>query len=434
MLKLEKGKIYYEEIENHQYISEYDLIDTPHYIVITSNYFKKAGEKIKKENVKREASLEECHWLNCCIQADKFIPYEEAMKTFNQEPFCIELNSQEELDAIMSFYKEKGYEEYGNSHTYKKGYVVIIKPEYKEWQTAVSSSKNYPIKTLSELGIVVKPKSLVGRYLKALEDINVLNKGEFDLIYKEESNHVYCVKSACWSKNRFNIGGVFELMPEGFIPEEETSVLPEKWYCKRTKENSKILNKWNNENYKDSYAFCEKGEGCIYSDKEYCGVNLNNFGEDYIEITFEQFKKYVLKEDSVFPVEKIEKRIQELKQPLLTPKECYTEDVIEIGDEVEMISHNPIDGFGDVEVGDKGIVKSITIDRYIIDFPNHSEWAGLASELKLIKKASKSIFISKPVKSSNKPELIPIKVRNVSTFVPQKRIKTTIIKPKLITI
>jgi len=97
-----------------------------------------------------------------------------------------------------------------------------------------------------------------------------------------------------------------------------------------------------------------------------------------------------------------------------------------------MISNNPIDGFGEVEIGDRGIVTSIGTNRYIIDFPNHSEWAGLASELKLIKKASKSIFVSKPVKSSNKLELIPIKVRNVSTFVTPKRIKTTITKPKLI--
>lgn len=74
-------------------------------------------------------------------------------------------------------------------------------------------------------------------------------------------------------------------------------VLPEKWYCKRTKENSKILNTWNNIKY-DSHAFCEEGEGCMFSDKNYTGVDLTDYGE-YTEITFEQFKKYVLNKSKV---------------------------------------------------------------------------------------------------------------------------------------
>jgi len=218
-------------------------------------------------------------------------------------------------------------------------------------------------------------------------------------------------------------------------PKEETFVLPERWGIKVTKESKPFIRKYRESiNYKpydipDEYQYQNKN----------CGGDIVSG----TELTLEQFKKYVLKESQIDFVKFVDNRdtvfsdtisthAREIHLPLLTHKECYTEDVIEVGDTVEMISNNPIDGFGEVEIGDRGIVTSIGTNRYIIDFPNHSEWAGLASELKLIKKASKSIFVSKPVKSSNKLELIPIKVRNVSTFVTPKRIKTTITKPKLI--
>jgi hypothetical protein len=69
-------------------------------------------------------------------------------KDFNpnksEEPFAIQLHSQEELNAIMSFYKEKGYKMQGSSDYYSKDYVVYIEPKYKTWQTSVSNNRNYP--------------------------------------------------------------------------------------------------------------------------------------------------------------------------------------------------------------------------------------------------------------------------------------------------
>ena len=82
------------------------------------------------------------------------------LKTISEDVFCIELNSQKELDAIMDFYKQKGFKELGDSHDYRNDYVVFIKMKDKEWQTAVCNDWNYPVKTLSELGIEVKSKSL----------------------------------------------------------------------------------------------------------------------------------------------------------------------------------------------------------------------------------------------------------------------------------
>ena len=68
--------------------------------------------------------------------------------------------------------------------------------------------------------IEVKSKSLVGRYVKALRNINTLKKGDYDLILSEDSTLFQCEKSFSWSKSRFEEGD-FELMPEGFKPEEE---------------------------------------------------------------------------------------------------------------------------------------------------------------------------------------------------------------------
>lgn len=77
-------------------------------------------------------------------------------------------------------------------------------------------------------------------------------------------------------------------------------VLPEKWYVEVTEKNKKILNKFKLDKYK-----CEIGD--------YNYVDYNGFGyfkgnggcNDYTKITFDQFKKYVLKED-------IEENVQKL--------------------------------------------------------------------------------------------------------------------------
>lgn len=107
----------------------------------------------------------------------------------SEEPFAIQLNNQEELDAIMSFYKEKGYSMYGFSNYYHKGFVVYIKPEDKTWQTAHSNDRKYPFKTLSELGIKVNtnPKFVAGKWYKAS-----LKEGIFYLkLLKQEKNKIW---------------------------------------------------------------------------------------------------------------------------------------------------------------------------------------------------------------------------------------------------
>ena len=75
-------------------------------------------------------------------------------------------------------------------------------------------------------------------------------------------------------------------------------VLPEKWQIKRTEENHEIINNWMNNHHKDKITH---GITDYVSSKYFANnFNLNkivNIEEGVIEITFEQFKKYVLKDE-----------------------------------------------------------------------------------------------------------------------------------------
>ena len=127
-----------------------------------------------------------------------------------------------------------------------------------------------------------------------LNDANYFEKhrNPLNITITVEEYEKYCPKWSIHSKAK----GWAKIINSP-IQESDNFVLPEKWYCKRTKENSKILNEWNNRKY-NTGAFCEKGEGCMFSDKNYSTFNLTNYG-DYQEITFDQFKKYVLNKSEV---------------------------------------------------------------------------------------------------------------------------------------
>jgi hypothetical protein len=150
-------------------------------------------------------------------------------KTMSENIFCIKLNSQEELDTVMDFYKQKGFKELGDSHKYYTGYVVFIKMKDKKWQTSVCNDLNYPVKTLSELGIEVKSKSLVGRYLKSLvdyPDAGGVLKGEIGIITEEYNDIPTAVdfpnqKRYMINSITYKNGESYELMPEGFKPEDD---------------------------------------------------------------------------------------------------------------------------------------------------------------------------------------------------------------------
>ena len=78
----------------------------------------------------------------------------------------------------------------------------------------------------------------------------------------------------------------------------KTPKLPTKWAVKRTCENSKILNKWNNEHplfeeQKRMFAISICDIDYFYNDEQHSNTLLDG----YIEITFDQFLKHVLKQN-----------------------------------------------------------------------------------------------------------------------------------------
>jgi hypothetical protein len=76
---------------------------------------------------------------------------------------------------------------------------------------------------------------------------------------------------------------------------EGSFVLPEKWCIKRTVENCEVINDYLNKKY-DYQAYFSK-HGYIYS-QPINGTSLGSMGDEIIfgftEITFEQFKQYVM--------------------------------------------------------------------------------------------------------------------------------------------
>lgn len=75
--------------------------------------------------------------------------------------------------------------------------------------------------------------------------------------------------------------------------------LPKKWFIIRNKENHKVLNEYNNKEYNTNNAYLDD-TATMFSDKPYHGGNCSNKAilDGYQKITFEQFKRYVLNEQS----------------------------------------------------------------------------------------------------------------------------------------
>lgn len=136
-------------------------------------------------------------------------------------------------------------------------------------------------------------KNLDGRWFRAIKDApqgTRMKKGDYIQI---ENSLLLTFKpwgaigyKKYWSYSTSEIGKSWELMPEGFIPPGELTSLPTKWYIRPTAETTSILEKWRGGGYNDS---CSKV--ALLSTKIW--VLLEGI-QDFKEITFEQFQKWVL--------------------------------------------------------------------------------------------------------------------------------------------
>lgn len=166
-------------------------------------------------------------------------------------------------------------------------------------------STDYKISTKAEFDLqnqLEVEENLVGRFIRANNQINVLNKGDYDLITSTDGDYFICEKSLTWNKKR--IGTEFELMPIGFTPESQntnTMELTENWCIKLTSDVTRIVKPWFiskdaslsiNAFTTGYYYGLANGVYRGYSDK-------STFWSNAKELTLDEFKRLVLKEGAV---------------------------------------------------------------------------------------------------------------------------------------
>lgn len=173
------------------------------------------------------ATPEEKHWLNTCIKQDKFVTFEEAMKTFI--------------------------------------------PEYVECITKWNNL------TIGKIYTFPNPIDDIG-----VQRVHIFNWKEWIKFFKPSTKEAYDAQ---------------------FVVKEPEFVLPKEWCVKVTNENKDLINKLR----KEKSRYCK--EPILYAyltSSDFAGTSFV-WGT---EITFEQFKKYVLKEETTIEFgNKIDKEI-----------------------------------------------------------------------------------------------------------------------------
>ena len=247
------------------------------------------------------ATSEEKHWLNTCIEQDKFITFEEAMKTFIPE-YVELLNNGCRINNNIS--------------------------SGKIYKCSKDVTKTY------HYGFLLDNKHRVG-----------FNENEFDRYLKPSTKEAYDAQ---------------------FVVKEPEFVLPEKWGIKFNN-NWDILSKFKpfNNKYIGNAGSTSFYKYNLFNQKTDCDFKLG----DYTEITFEQFKKYVLKEEIV---------VEEVIEPLPQFK------VIESIETITKVENNEGNQFfiGDVVKSSNGTVQTIESFGYnkaktnIIAFTNKQSRLG----------------------------------------------------------
>jgi len=364
--ELKEGEIYNYKIYNHTYIIKLNIKNNNpkfkngfggKYVFESSINKKFAKERTihyLDKGVFTKATPEEKHWLNSCIDADKFISYEEAMKSFIPEYVeCIKLFRHDWKFTINKIYKwPQPIDNVGKKHlainTYKS-WIKYFKPSTKEAYDAQFRKEVIKVKPFDIVSVIGRfgnelflnkdeyyrnKDKTISVYIRA----NDLDNYKINSVINEEGN-IFMIgdiitPSIVESPNkgkgfkiigfRLNVDksmicaitdthtpyGIGIDKIEHFIEKDEF-VLPEKWYIKLTLENIEIIGNWFkiNKHPKSSTDYhcldVRTNTKPRYETIHYPAIE-NRWGyyhgsfrsTDYIEITFDQFKKYVLKEEN----------------------------------------------------------------------------------------------------------------------------------------
>src|SRR5690625_2049501 len=71
---------------------------------------------------------------------------------------------------------------------------------------------------------------------------------------------------------------------------------------------------------------------------------------------------------------------------------------LKAGDKVRLISDNPKYGFGLVRVGVVGEVRRINGDDLVVDFPNHTHWNGIISDIEPVESESPKVKVGDTIR------------------------------------
>ena len=224
---LKEGEIYKAVNKKFNYVFKFtkDLKDV---INITSyNMFFKDGNFTDNFLQFYEATPEEKHWLNTCIEADKFVSYKEAMKTFIPEYVeCISITYPSEtlthFGEINKIYKVLNYN-HSLSDMVIEGYSLSVgkerfKPSTKEAYDAQFVVKEPEIileepkdKVLEKEGIdlnigkIIRVKSSEGAIFELGDKVTVFNKDS------PNKGKVFTIKGFRWNNAKTNICAITEL-------------------------------------------------------------------------------------------------------------------------------------------------------------------------------------------------------------------------------
>jgi hypothetical protein len=131
---------------------------------------------------------------------------------------------------------------------------------------------------------------------------------------KQAYDHTYefrgfLMSHGCWDNSGLNYNTVADYIDaypltfeqfKTYVMKEEEFVLPEKWFVTRTEENYKVINDWFTENQSRDWGYMNP-LGPVFSETLHGNwfTSKQPKAKEHAEITFEQFKKYILNTNKV---------------------------------------------------------------------------------------------------------------------------------------
>lgn len=223
-------------------------------------------------------------------------------------------------NKVLEIRQEQKYNpNHGNldNHSLAMLFKFKLTNEGKDYWYNLYKSNNF-----SEFENILKDKILKTSFYPKVKIISVQDKngsvynlGDIIRIFESSCrtyNKVYKIMGFRWNKNKTHLCvitsqhnyGIRLDWVEHYVEKKPDFILPKRWCIKRNMDNYRIINDWCNNNpihnekmsYRDSagYIYSEQPPDSSAFFKRKTHMNIFSIHPDYQEITFEQFKQYVL--------------------------------------------------------------------------------------------------------------------------------------------